>query len=104
MSLGLMEMSSQRGKTLLVLNNFKYREHHRTLSSGETKWRCFKKNCNAFLHTLGDSSNRIITNKNEHHNHDAEKENILERCKLTLATKRPAETDLAEKPAKIIRK
>lgn len=100
----LTEMYSQRGKMLLVLNNFKYKEHYRKLASGESKWRCAKYKCKAFIHTLGESSNRVITSLNANHTHVPEERNVLERQILTYSAKRKAESDIAEKPAKVIRK
>jgi len=100
----LSEIISQRGKILLVLNQFKYKEENRKLSSGETKWRCIKTGCNACLKTIGDSSGRVLTWSNQNHSHEQEPEHLLQRQILTQAAKRKAESDLTEKPAKIMRK
>ncbi|KAJ8913352.1 hypothetical protein NQ315_008742, partial [Exocentrus adspersus] len=99
----LSEMKSQRGKPLLVVNNFKFKEHNRRLASGETKWRCVKDKCCAYVKTLGESSDRMITSLNENHTHEPEQENKLQRQILTYSSKRKAESDITEKPAKIIR-
>lgn len=98
------EITSQRGKMLLVLNQFKFKEHNRKLCSGETKWRCVKSGCNAYLKTIGSSSDRVLTCSNQNHSHEPELENVLQRQILTTTAKRKAENDLCEKPSKIMRK
>lgn len=65
----LSEMYSQRGKILLVLNNFKYKEQNQKLTSGETKWICIQQICNAFIRILCETSDRV----NEIHTHEPEK-------------------------------
>lgn len=100
----LSEITSVRGKTLLVLNQFKYKEQNRKLSSGETKWRCVKDRCNAYLKTIGSSSDRVLTSSKQNHSHGTELENVLQRQILSATAKRKAESDICEKPGKIIRK
>lgn len=100
----LFEMASQRGKTLLVYKSFKFKQHNRKLASGETKWRCIKNGCRAYIHTVGGSTDRVITSKSEDHGHEAEEINVLQRQLLSSASKRKAEDDISEKPSKIIRK
>lgn len=99
----LSEMISQRGKTLLVLKNFKFKEHNRKLASGETKWRCIQCKCKAYIHTLGEASARIVTSADENHNHLPVEENLLKRQMMSVSAKRKAQDDICEKPSKIIR-
>lgn len=98
------EISSQRGKTLIVFKNYKFKEHNRKMASGETKWRCIKDKCKAFIHTLGEPRSRVITSLNENHSHEPEQENVLQRKIISSSIKRKAESDIVEKPSKIIRK
>lgn len=99
----LSEIFSQRGKLLLVYENYKFKEHNRKLASGETKWRCIKDKCKANFHTLGESKSRVITNLSVNHNHEPELINVLQRQVLSHCLKRKAESDITEKPSKMIR-
>lgn len=98
------EMRSQQGKTLLVINNYKFRKQNRKLAAGETKWRCCNVKCCAYVKTLGTSYDRIITNINQCHTHEPEQEDILKRQILSYSMKRKVKCSISEKPSEIIKR
>jgi hypothetical protein len=102
--MSIREIIGQRGKTLLVVENHKYSECNRKLSSGEVKWRCVNRKCKAFLHSMGDSCDRILTKSNLTHNHGEITENVLQRHAVSASAKRKAVDDICEKPSKILHK
>lgn len=93
---------SEKGKQLLVVNNFKYC-FHKCLKSGEKRWTCTNKKCKSFILSLGEMKNITITKYIEEHCHDANIEK-LNRQIVSSSCKREAVEDLSEKPAKIIRR
>lgn len=96
------ETTSQRGKTILVIDHYKFNEFHRKLASGEVKWRCILPKCSAFLHTIGNAGDSVITISNLIHNHDKGPENIIQRHFVSGTAKRKAEEDICEKPTNIV--
>lgn len=96
------KMYSEKGKLLLVLNNFKFRQY-RLLKTGEMSWSCTNKNCNAKLYTIGEE-HMFSRTTNDHTNHEADPIQILNRQKINNSVKRKAdELSFLEKPRKIIR-
>lgn len=96
-------ITSTRGKTMLVVNSYKYSFQKELKISGETLWKCANRKCKATAHSLGSYDKNIIINKiNPEHCHEPN-EAALNRQILSEACKRKATDDLAEKPSKIIR-
>nr|CAI5823598.1 unnamed protein product [Callosobruchus analis] len=75
---------SEKGKQLLVVNNFKY-SFQKCLKSGERRWICLSKKCKSFILSLANLEK-------------------LNRQIVSSSCKRKATEDLSEKPAKIIRR
>ncbi|KAL4104574.1 hypothetical protein QTP88_019869 [Uroleucon formosanum] len=95
-------MYSEKGKILLVLNNFKFRQY-RPLKTGEMSWSCTNKNYNAKLYTVGEE-HVFSRMQNDHKNHKADTVQILNRQKINNAIKRKADELLfLERPRKIVR-
>ncbi|CAI6349412.1 unnamed protein product [Macrosiphum euphorbiae] len=95
-------MLSEKGKQLLVLNNFKFFKHH-TSKKNEITWRCVINKCSAKVYTLGQNAQLINTDKScFDHNHASD--STLNRQQISNACKRKAVDSIVEKPSKIIRK
>lgn len=95
-------MFSEKGKQLLVINNYKFCINHVSKQNVVT-WRCIKKTCVAKVYTEGETMNICeVSKSNLNHNH--REETNLKRQEVNNSCKRKAEEDLLEKPAKIIRK
>ena len=96
------KMISEKGKVLLIVNNFKFCVAN-TLKDGQVRWRCTNKSskCPSKLYTaVGNDS--VVLNSSLNHNH-AEDEH-LERQIISNGAKIKAVSDLHEKPAKVIHK
>jgi len=65
----IIHTESQKENDVIICQAFKFSKLKRELSSGETKWRCAVKTCNAFLKTIGEINNMKITEKNVNHRH-----------------------------------
>lgn len=65
-------IQSEKGKPLLVLDDFKYRKK-KYLKTGECFWTCSVSTCNGKVYTLG--SEYAITRKDTTHNHEKKIEN-----------------------------
>nr|CAI5853672.1 unnamed protein product [Callosobruchus analis] len=91
---------SEKGKQLLVVNNFKY-SFQKCLKSGERRWICLNKKCKSFILSLGEMENVTVTKHITEHCHEANLEK-LNRQIVSSSCKRKATEDLSEKPAKII--
>lgn len=102
--MSIREVSSQRGKILLIVEQHKFNQSSKKLTSGEIKWVCVNRKCNAYFRTIGDSGGRVITEKVLTHNHPAIEENIIQRHIVSASAKRKAFDDICEKPSKVIRK
>lgn len=89
---------SEKGKSLLVWDDYKFREK-KVLKSGEKFWTCTVSKCNAKVFTLG--SDNIISRKETVHNHENDIKK-LNRQILSVASKRKAVEDITERPSKII--
>lgn len=76
---------SSKGKTLIVLNNFKYRLDKR-LKSSEDRWRCSEKTCGSVLFTCEDGN--VISRVVKEHNHEPCAEKALDRQRVNSAVKK----------------
>lgn len=81
-------MYSEKGKNLLSLNNFKFRQY-RPLKTGEMSWNCTNKNCNAKLYTIGEE--HVFSRITNDHNHEPGTIQILNRQKVNNSVKRKAD-------------
>lgn len=94
---------SEKGKTLIVLNNFKYR-FHKLLAGGVKRWVCSlaaSKKCTAFIKTTSD--NRIAECADKH-NHQQLSDASINRQKFNNDLKRKATEDICERVLKIIQR
>lgn len=91
---------SSKGKTLIVLNNFKYRFDKRLKSSYEDRWRCSEKTCGSVLFTFEDGT--VISRMANEHNHEPYAEKALNRQRVNNAVKKKALDSMNEKPAELI--
>lgn len=87
---------SERGKPLLVLEDFTYRLK-RELKNGEKFWTCTKSNCNAKVFTVGD----VLSRRDTTHHHEADPQTISRKV-ISSTAKRKATENLSERPSKII--
>lgn len=94
-------ISSEKGKPLIIYENFKFRRYRELKTTGELVWCCTNKNCLAKVYTLGE--NFIFSKKNGFHNHNRN-DDLVNRQRISNAVKRKAEEDLCEKPSKLIYK
>lgn len=97
-------ITSNRGSSLLVVQNYKFSFHKKIKSTGESLWKCVNRVCKCTVHTLGElCSTLVITRSSGEHCHQA---NLvaLNRQIINSSCKRKAIDDLSEKPAKIIRR
>lgn len=62
-NMSIREVTSQRGKILLIIEEYKFNQTSKKLASGEIKWVCVNRKCKAFLRTIGDSGGCVITEK-----------------------------------------
>lgn len=92
------EVFSEKGKTLLVIDNFKFR-YQKPLSGNVKRWACVKRDCKAFLKT--DQNNEVLSSM-QTHNHGSESLQIFNRKKLSNDLKRKAMDDISEKPSHLI--
>lgn len=70
------------------------------MGSGETKWRCIKKDCTARVYTVGDIE-KIITRSEGVHKHLAFTNQQFERQIISASVKRKAIDNLTERPSKL---
>lgn len=89
---------SEKGKSLLVLDGYKFRGK-KILKSGETFWTCTVSKCNAKVFTLGPGN--TISRKETEHNHGNDMKK-LNRQILNVESKQKAIEDITERPSKII--
>ena len=94
------EIVSQRGKVMLLVDNYKY-SFKEELKSGEKKWRCKTAKCLANIYTVGP--NNTISKSNLIHNHSACDIRNIQRKVITSAAKRKAVEDIGSQPSKIVR-
>lgn len=94
-------MLSEKGKTLIVRNEFKFR-FHKLLADDVQRWACTEKKCKAFLKrsrsgTLIDESKADV-----HSNHEPSTLSSLEKQRISNGVKRKALDDVSERPSKLI--
>lgn len=96
---------SNRGKPMLVVNSYKYSFQKQLKISKENMWKCVNRDCKSIVYTVGIVHENILisrTNTKEH-SHVSNLE-ALNRQIVSSACKRKSVEELAEKPAKIIRR
>lgn len=57
--------TTKAGKSTILFNNYKYREHYKLKTSDEISWRCLGRNCGASIRT--NVQKTMIISKNEKH-------------------------------------
>lgn len=93
---------SERGKPLLIHNGHKFYKSRMVKSTGETCWKCYKKNCYMKFFTIGDD---VFSKTSGEHNHGQVHVSDLNRQKINNKLKRKIlenDTNLTERPAKLI--
>ena len=90
---------TNKGKKALLYEGFTYRIDF-VLKSEDISWRCTKRGCKAKLRTDKDIT-MVISGKLDH-THEVD-ERKLERNQVRLSVKRKANSDVSERPTKIIR-
>lgn len=63
-------MLSEKGKKLLVLNNYKFSKAH-TSKCGKIRWRCVNRKCSAKIFTADDEITVIKIHVDHSHEEDA---------------------------------
>jgi hypothetical protein len=92
-------MFSEKGKMLLVVNQFKFSQAH-IAKDGKIRWRCIKRECSAKVYTqVSDKTNSVVCGDIVH-NHDVD--STLSRQMFSNSVKRGAAENPSEKPSKII--
>lgn len=91
-------MFSERGKKLLVVNNFKFSKAT-TSKRGNIRWRCCIATCPARLFTHIFQEENIVEMKEQHNHRSDEK---LARNAVSNSVKRKAAEEFGEKPSTII--
>lgn len=96
-------ITGQRGNLLVLYNNFKYNKNIK-YASGEIKWRCNNKNCNAFIKTVGEEQHNITLTNLSSDIHITSclpvPNQIIERQEISSCAKRKAVEDIRDKPGK----
>lgn len=93
----IQKMLSEKGKPMIVINNYKY-NFHKKLCDNIERWQCIKRGCKSYVKSRDD----IVVEHNCVHNHDPINESILNRQQLSNSVKRKAIEDICERPAKIL--
>lgn len=100
-------ITGQRGNLLVVFKNYKYNKNIK-YASGEIKWRCNNKNCNAFIKTVGAEQHNIALTHFANDTHITSCLPIsiqtLDRQEISSCVKRKAVEDIRDKPGKYISK
>lgn len=92
-------MISEKGKKLLLLNNFKFSKAH-VAKCGKIRWRCINRKCPSKIYTADDEITILETNLEHNHVEDV----TVNRQQVSNALKRKALDDLTERPSKLIHK
>lgn len=90
-------MVSSRGHSMVVVNNYKFRNPH-FAKDGTVRWRCAKKSCRAKL-TTGDCTDFVVCT-DVVHNHPPEQK--LERQRFNNVAKLTAMQNFNEKASKVV--
>jgi hypothetical protein len=65
-------MFSEKGKMLLVVNQFKFSQAH-IAKDGKIRWRCVKRECSAKVYTqMSYKTNSVVCGCDIVHNHDVD--------------------------------
>lgn len=91
-------MRSEKGKPLLICDNYKYR-FKRELKNEIQRWDCANKTCRCYLKI---NSSNIIVESFRDHNHDKLDVKTINRQKLENSLKRKAIQDISSKPSKLV--
>lgn len=79
---------SEKGKRIVVINNYKY-SFQKILKSGEKRWTCINKKCRSYLLSMGEVDNVTVTKHVKDHCHNANVEQ-LNRQIVSTSCKRKA--------------
>jgi len=96
-------IESNRGKTLLVIDNYKFSIGSVNKKNNSKRWRCIKRDCHAKVYT----ENQIVVQhhaENVSHNHSPYDRNSISRQIVSSACKRKATDEPSVRPKKIILK
>lgn len=93
------EMTSEKGKKLLIVNNFKFSKANIS-KSGKIRWKCVNRKCPAKIYTTVSQEIKLDEMCG---NHNHEEDSTISRQQLSNSLKRKATEDLTEKPSKLIR-
>jgi hypothetical protein len=99
--MSLSKAASNRGKNLLILDDFKFRFAYSSKSSGEVSWRCSNRSCPAKVVTVSEENHQVLRCSNEH-NHESDRHKLQLQL-VRSACKRKAIDSISVKPAKLIR-
>jgi hypothetical protein len=88
-------MLSEKGKDLLVLNNFKFFKHHTSKKKNENTWQCVINKCKAKVYTVGLNVNLINIDKSCFDHSHASNE-TLKRQQISNSCKRKALDSIVE--------
>lgn len=58
-------MLSEKGKTLLLLDGFKFSKAH-TSQNGRIRWKCTNKNCSSKLYTMQSEETKLVQSEVNH--------------------------------------
>lgn len=89
-------MISEKGKELMVVDNFKFRKVHES-ACGKVRWRCTNKKCDSKVYTVGKDKNVFESYINHNHNAD----DNINRQAVSNSAKRKALEDVTERPSKV---
>lgn len=84
MSVKVRKILSEKGRTILIVKNFKF-SFHKDLAGGAKRWKCTQKGCRAFLKT---NENEETFETNLSHNHIGSSSEELLRQELRNSVKR----------------
>nr|CAI5835056.1 unnamed protein product [Callosobruchus analis] len=90
----------EKGKPLLLSQNYKFRKYRELKTTGEMCWCCTVKNCVARIYTIG--SEYVFSRKAGDHRHEPQSDQLINRQRISNQVKRKAEVDIAERPRKLI--
>ncbi|XP_029344602.1 uncharacterized protein LOC115033908 [Acyrthosiphon pisum] len=94
-------ITGKRGNLLVVFKNYKYSKNKK-YASGEIKWRCNNKNCNAFIKTVGAEQHNIALTHFANDTHITSCLPIsiqtLEKQEISSCVKRKTVEDIRDKP------
>lgn len=100
--LSLVESTSEKGKPLLICNEFKF-HFHKSYAGGEERWMCAVRSCKSFLRSSNTSPREIFLNLSVmNHNHSPIDKKSVQQLSLLASVKRKATSDSCEKPSKLL--